>query len=40
MTLVTKNATPDFEATFDVEGMNADQLDALDRADWQLEAAL
>ena len=28
------------KAAFDMEGVNADQLDALDRADWQLEAAL
>ena len=36
LTLVMKSAAPDFEATFDVEGVNADQLDALDRAEWRL----
>lgn len=33
LTLVMGNAAPDFEATFDVEGVNNDQLDALDRAE-------
>ena len=36
LTLVTKNAAPDFEATFDMEGSNYEQLDALDRAEWRL----
>jgi len=35
---VVRNAALDFEATLDVEGMSADQLDALDRAERRLRA--
>jgi len=38
LTLVVRNAALDFEATLDVEGMSADQLDALDRAERRLRA--
>ena len=41
LTVVIADGVPDMEATFNVEGdgVNADQLDALDRAEWRLEAA-
>ena len=40
LTVMMTDSVPDLEATFNVEGdgVNADQLDALDRAEWRLRA--
>ena len=42
LTVVMADGLPDMEATFNVEGdgVNADHLDALDRAEWRLKAFL